>query len=190
MDHGREPERLPVTVVVNRRVRPGRQRDYEAWVRDISAVAARFPGFQGISVLRPSAGAADEYALVMRFATYDDLRRWERSDERADFLERLRPLTVDDGAWQEQTGLETWFTLPGRPVPAGPPPRWKQAVLTTLALVPLLIVSNAVVADRLDFLPAPVRTALVTPVLVAIMTWVLMPAVTRLAYRWLYPESS
>jgi antibiotic biosynthesis monooxygenase (ABM) superfamily enzyme len=176
-----------VTVVISRRVRSGRGPDYEAWVRDVIPVAERFAGFEGLSVLRPSRATPDEYALVMRFASYDDLRAWEHSDERRELLRRLRDLTVDEGAWQEQTGLETWFTLPGRPVPAGPPPRWKQAVLSTLALVPLLLVSNALIEDRLDVLGAVLRTVVVTPVLVAIMTWLLMPAVTRLAYRWLYP---
>jgi antibiotic biosynthesis monooxygenase (ABM) superfamily enzyme len=44
----------PVTVSVARRVRPGREAQYEAWVRGITAAAARFPGHLGINVLRPS----------------------------------------------------------------------------------------------------------------------------------------
>lgn len=178
----------PVTVVIQRRVLPGRKDDYERWVSDVSRVAARFPGHQGLSVIRPSGGAVDEYVLVMRFATYEDLRRWETSDERRRYLERLEPLTVGESAWQEQTGLETWFTLPRRPVPTGPPPRWKMALLTTAALYPLLVAASLVVGDRLDPWPLVLRPAATTPVLVALMTWVVMPAVTRATYRWLYPD--
>lgn len=180
----------PVTVVISRRVQPGRHADYEQWVRDISGAVAQFPGHEGISVLRPGGPDSPDYVLVVRFASYEDLRRWERSDERRRFLDLLRPLTVDEGAWQQQTGLETWFTLPGRPLPAGPPPRWRMAALTTLALYPLLVVTDAVIGGRLVGLPFALRTALTTPVLVAIMTWALMPVVTRVAYRWLYPQAS
>lgn len=180
----------PITVVISRRVRPGRHADYERWVRDISAVVKQFPGHDGMSVLRPGGVESSDYVVVLRFASYEDVRRWERSEERQRFLARLEPLTFDEGAWQQQTGLETWFTLPGRPVPAGPPRRWKMALLTTVALYPLLVVTDALVGSRLVGLSFVVRTALTTPVLVAIMTWVLMPLVTRVAYGWLYPQAS
>lgn len=185
-DRGRR--RDPVTVAISRRVRPGRDAAYEDWVHRVSDIAAGFPGHEGISVIRPGAPGDDRYVLVMRFARPEDLRRWVVSDERRRYLDELGDLTVDEGAWQEQTGLETWFTLPGQPVPTGPPPRWKMALLTTLALYPLLVVTDLLVGQRLSPVPFALRAALTTPVLVAIMTWALMPAVTRASYRWLYPD--
>ena len=179
----------PVTVVISREVRPGREADYEAWLEGISAEVARFPGHEGISILRPADHAFNEYVLVLRFVSYDDLGRWRGSPERRDWIDQLGAMTVDRGRWQEQTGLETWFTLPGRPVPTGPPPRWKQAILTTVGLVPLLWLSNATLGRAVGgVLPGWLATLLVTPLLVALMTWVVMPPITRGAYRWLYPE--
>lgn len=178
----------PVTVVIRRRVLEGRHADYEAWVHAVSETAARFPGHQGISVLRPR-GDEDEYVLIMRFAGHEDLRRWETSEERRRHLRALAELTADQGAWEEQTGLETWFTLPGRRLPARPPPRSRMAILTTVGLYPLLVLTQLLVGERLEPVPVLLRPALTTPVLVVIMTWGVMPLLTRLAYRWLYPPA-
>jgi uncharacterized protein len=182
---GRRGDAEPVTVVIRRRVLPGREADYEAWVHDISATARRFPGHQGISALRPE--GTDEYVLVMRFAGHEELRRWETSEERHGHLRDLEALTADQGAWEEQTGLETWFTLPGRPAPARPPARWRMAVLTTVGLYPLLVLTQVLVGDLLEPVPMLLRPAITTPVLVVIMTWGVSPLLTRAAYRWLYP---
>ena len=41
---------------------------------------------------------------------------------------------------QRVSGLETWFSLPGRTAPA--PPKWKMATVTILAIIPLVLLMN------------------------------------------------
>ncbi|MFA9443974.1 antibiotic biosynthesis monooxygenase [Egicoccus sp. AB-alg6-2] len=178
----------PVTVVISRLVRAGREAAYETWVHDVGLILAQFDGAEGVTVLPPgTAHSGPEWVLVLRFRDREAMMRWKRSDLRARWIERLDDLTIDTGAWEEQSGLETWFTLADRPTPAGPPPRWKQALLTTLGLVPLLLLSSVALGPVTRGWPAWLQTVVVTPVLVALMTWAVMPAVTRAAYRWLYP---
>ena len=38
-----------------------------------------------------------------------------------------------------RSGLDTWFTLPDMPAPVKPPPKWKMALVTWLALFPMVI---------------------------------------------------
>jgi len=179
----------PVTVVISRLVRAGRQRDYEAWVHEVGELLAGFDGAEGFTVLPPgTAHSGPEWVLVLRFRDEASMHRWKASEVRARWIARLDDLTVDPGAWEEQSGLETWFTLEGRPTPTGPPPRWKQAVLTTLGLVPLLLVSNWALAPVTAGWAGWLRTVVVTPFLVVLMAWVVMPAITRATYRWLYPD--
>ncbi|MFP5252180.1 MAG: antibiotic biosynthesis monooxygenase [Actinomycetes bacterium] len=180
----------PVTAVLSRRVRPGRAAEFETWVAGITGALTSFPGSLGVTVLRPAELERDEWLLVLRFASAEDLAAWRTSDVRARWLADVDDLVVGDLGWQERTGLEAWFTLQGRPVPGGPPPRWKQAVLTTIGLVPLLLLSNATLGAALAAAGVgPVlRVLLVTPLLVAAMFWVVMPRVTAVAQRWLYPD--
>ena len=83
-----------------------------------------------------------------------------------------------------------WFQMPKRHAPGAPqpPPRWKMAMITWLAIFPLINVLNLVLAPLLGGLPAIVRTLVSTAILVPLMTWVVMPAMTRLFLRWLFPK--
>ena len=48
----------PVTAVASRRVKPGREQEFEEWVSGILAAANKFPGYLGSEVLRPSRRSA------------------------------------------------------------------------------------------------------------------------------------
>jgi antibiotic biosynthesis monooxygenase (ABM) superfamily enzyme len=85
------------------------------------------------------------------------------------------------------TGLETWFTLPAQPG-ATPPPPYKMAVLTWITIFPLITAAVAVTGPLLEELPLAVRLAITTGLTVPLMTWVVMPRVTRLLRGWLYPH--
>jgi antibiotic biosynthesis monooxygenase (ABM) superfamily enzyme len=56
----------PVTVLYSRRVKPGREADFETWARGIVAAARRFPGHLGASVL--DAPGSREYHILFTFA--------------------------------------------------------------------------------------------------------------------------
>ena len=47
------------------------------------------------------------------------------------------------------TGLETWFTLPGRPG-AAPPPPYKMALLTWITIFPLITAIVAITGPLLE----------------------------------------
>ena len=88
------------------------------------------------------------------------------------------------------TGLEFWFA---RPVPPGaashPPPRWKMATVTIVGLFPLiLLVAPRLRSLLIGSLNAALTTLVVVAVIVALMTWLVMPILVRLAAAWLYPE--
>ena len=87
------------------------------------------------------------------------------------------------------TGLETWFTLPGQPGAAPPPPR-TTALLTWITIFPLITAIVAISGPALEDLPLAERLGITTALTVPLMTWVVMPRVTRLLHRWLYPEQA
>jgi antibiotic biosynthesis monooxygenase (ABM) superfamily enzyme len=86
------------------------------------------------------------------------------------------------------SGLETWFTLPRLPG-TPPPPRYKMAVLTWITIFPLITLVVILLGPLLDGLALVPRLAITTAVTVPIMTWLVMPRVTRVMRRWLYPDT-
>ena len=64
------------------------------------------------------------------------------------------------------------------------------AIVTLLALFPLIQLANLTLVPLLELLPLPdlLQRLIVTGILVLLMTYVLMPRMTKLFSRWLYPQ--
>jgi antibiotic biosynthesis monooxygenase (ABM) superfamily enzyme len=177
----------PVTTTVTRRIRPGHEAAYEAFLAGISGAARAFPGYLGVEVFRPADGQGGEYRTVYRFDSVAHLRAWQSSAERAAWLARAEPHVAGPMRTQVLTGLEGWFTLPSQPgVP--PPPPYKMALVTWATIFPLITLVVVATAPLVGAWPLAARLAVTTGVTVPLMTWVVMPRVTRLLHPWLYPD--
>ena len=174
-------------MLYSRRVKPGREADFEAWARGIVAAARQFPGHLGASVL--DAPGSREYHILFTFADRRSLRAWLDSDERRRWLVRVGELLEADRGLQQLTGLETWFKLPGSNVPTmTPPPRWKMWLVSLVAVYPLVLAFQVLIVPRMARLPLPLRALVFPLVLLTLMTFVVMPMVTRALRRWLGPR--
>ena len=94
----------PVTILVRRRVKPGQEAAYEAWLTRLTEGAGRdFPGYLGSEFHRPASSGA-EYRSLFRFDRLEALERFEASDFRAAMLAEVAPLVAGDavmtGYWQ------------------------------------------------------------------------------------------
>ncbi len=176
----------PATGLASRRVEAGREGEFEEWVSGILGAVKGFPGYLGSDVLRPKDAEDDEYRIIYRFDHASNLERWEESEERRRWLDRAEPL-VREQTIHRLTGLETWFTLPAR---AGEPapPRYKMAVVTWLAVFPTVLVIFTLFGPLLNLLPTVLRTLVFTLTMVTLMTYLIMPRMTRLFSFWLYPK--
>ena len=98
-----------------------------------------------------------------------------------------RPGRDDKGAPRTVSGMETWCRAPSGAATVAPP-RWKMAVASGIAVLPVSLVANGVLGPLLGALPLPVRAALFAVLFSTVMTYLMMPAVTGLLRRWLYPR--
>jgi antibiotic biosynthesis monooxygenase (ABM) superfamily enzyme len=171
------------TEVVTFHVLPGREADFEAWAHDMTTVATGHPGHLGAAWLRPDAmGGA--YQVVLRFSSPRLLDEWMSSPERAEMVNKLAGIATHSETRQTGTGLETWFSLPGQALP--PPPKWKMCLVTFGAVYPLSIVFNWLVAPRVHDWALLVRAVFFPVALVPLLTFVVMPRLSRLLRGWLY----
>lgn len=169
----------PVKIVLERLVHPGQDAAFRAWAERFTGAAAAAPGHQGASVL--SAGAGGAHVILLRFASAAEFERWRESPAYRDALHEADASSRPSHDPQVRSGLETWFTLPGAPRPVA---RWKMALVTWLALLPQVVVLSFLLAPlRLPFLAG---VALSTAIPVAMLTWVIMPRLTRALDGWLH----
>jgi antibiotic biosynthesis monooxygenase (ABM) superfamily enzyme len=172
---------VPVTVTVARVVRPEHRDTFERWAEDTLALASTFPGNLGVSLLHPGEGSS-EYHLVYRFADGESLAGWERSPQRRAALVHLDEM-VDEVRYARVAGLESFFTRP-----AAPGPRWRSTVLTVVAVFAITSMFQLLVTPHLTSWPLEARLLLSAVVVVLLLGYVVMPALTRVFRRWLQPR--
>ncbi len=173
----------PVTVVITWNVVPGREAVFEEWAHGITEAGRRYPGHLGSNWFRLGRNA-NRYRTVIKFADDASLRGWMNSEERRDWLGRVEGYTRRSE--EHLTGMETWFTLPGAASPV--PPRWKMFLVTVVCSYAVSLTVNLTLHDILYAVPLAVRVLISTVILVAALTWPILPNVTRLLRRFLYPR--
>ncbi len=179
----------PVTIDISRRIKPGCEAAFEEILLGTITDAMKVEGHLGVNVFRPTDSRNPTYRVIFKFDRMSNLRRWEESDLRCQWLARMESLTLGQPETQILTGLEAWFTLPGQRI-ITPPPRYKMTVITWLAIFPLIVCINLVFGAFLSSLPMLLRSLILTVVLVLLMTYVVMPQMTRLFTGWLYPSDN
>jgi antibiotic biosynthesis monooxygenase (ABM) superfamily enzyme len=179
-----------VISVIRHEVRPGSEERYEGWIGKIVPVAKRFPGHAGVTVVRPPASSRT-YTVVVRFDEIEHLQAWLGSDTRTQLLEEIEPHLSRADLPEIQTGLEFWVTTPEVVQRAASP--FKQFLLVLSVIYPLTLVVPMSLQPLLTATPgfgAPyARTLVSTIVIVALMTYIIMPRYTRLVTDWLYRET-
>ena len=187
---GRSPDR-PVTVSIHRRIHPDLVPDATRWVQAGVNMANAYPGFLGSGWVRAAKDSHD-WHMLYRFAGEQALDAWDSSPERAAWLQEGQGL-VEEQRVERRTGIEGWFDEPARvedPQPGDEhrPARWKQSVSIWLGFFPVnlaftLLVSWAV--PSFGELPVLPRVLVTTLVLTPIMTYAVLPWVTRRLAPWL-----
>lgn len=180
----------PVTVSITRHVEPALADQMVAWIRAGFTLAERFPGFLGAGWVRPGTHS-DEWHCLYRFESAESLARWEASHQREWWLGSAQGL-VGDVRKELRTGIEGWFDEPRehdvqdlRPLPAAPP-RWKQAVMIWFAFFPLSLVITLSLAGLLPDLHPALRVLVSTIVMTPVMTYLVLPRLTRALDWWLH----
>lgn len=183
-----DPYDSPVTVSIIRRIKPGCEKAFEEFVSGITAAAMTFEGHLGTTILRPSNPTLPEYRVIFKFDRRSNLEKWEKSECRRQWIAREKVLIVGSPVVEVITGLETWFTLPSSQAII-PPPRYKMAAITFIAIFPLIKIITYYFRPVLVSLPTLLQEMLATGLIVLLMTYVIMPRMTRLFAFWLYPFS-
>ena len=176
-----------VTLVVKHRVKAGFEVPYEAWLRNIVAIAGQQEGHLGVDVVRGKNAGLDSYTCVLRFCSTEAMQRWLDSPQRLTLVNEATPMLADGDQTEVNPVNEFWFAPQADA--STPPPRWKQAVVTLLVILPHTLLVPLIWGPvlRLNaFLSSYfVATFLITLTIVVSVVYLFMPLATRLFAPWL-----
>jgi uncharacterized protein len=177
-----------VVVSVSRHtVMPGKQQEYEAWLRHMVPIAGKAEGQQGMNVIQPSTGSRT-YTIAHHFDALEHLERWLGSEVWKRLILDVQHLLEDGEQVEIKTGLEFWFRPPGSEQKRAKP--YKQFLVTLSVIFPLTTLVPWLLTPL--FRAAPILGVSAIPhflaaaICVALMTYLIMPHYTRLMAAWLY----
>lgn len=176
---------MAIHVAITRRVRRGSEAEFQRALREFLRDSLASDGVLGVHMLTPPADAAGdstgEYGILRTFADTAERDAFYDSPLYASWLERVAPLVDGDCERRELMGLEAWFrgTSPL-------PPRWKMAVATLCGVYPTSLLLSVTIADLVHAWPFLLRQLVFATSMVALLTWLVMPNVTRALRGWLH----
>ncbi|WP_353168459.1 hypothetical protein [Flavobacterium sp.] len=66
------------------------------------------------------------------------------------------------------------------------PPKWKFAIVVWLAIYPTITLVSYIIGDAIKSWPLPLKTLLMTGILVPLMVFILLPFLRKLLGNWLH----
>jgi uncharacterized protein len=174
------------TAVVARKIRRGCERDYEEWLAKVAASLPSVAGYDGMTCLSSTDAQGSVRTMLIRFKSSTDLSNWEQSDIRHSLAKEGNRFS--SAYYQTAAGLENFFAVPALTTA---PPRWKMCLLT-IPIVYLLVNAVLIVFSRL--IPGmrtwspEVRMVPVIPVMVVLLTYTALPAVSKIFAPWLFAQ--
>jgi antibiotic biosynthesis monooxygenase (ABM) superfamily enzyme len=177
----------PVTVVVTRKVKRGRESQYEDWLRRLLNESKSMKGYIGATIQKPPAGSR-EYTSIFRFDTVDNLRKFEESELRSKYLREVVDYVEADAIWKKYTGLEFWFSPPKDAI-IPQPSRSRMALVMIAVVFGLVVLIGQIVNMVAVGVPFYIRLFVTISIEIFLMTYVLMPRITKLLSKWIYPSS-
>lgn len=108
--------------------------------------------------------------------------------ERGNMARKLPNLLIGDSHNQECTGLDFWFDRPNTAQRLKDPPFWKQVAIGVICVYPLVLLLNWALGPVTGGFPREIALLINVVILSALLTYPVMPWVTRLLRAWLYPN--
>jgi uncharacterized protein len=176
-------DRGPITIIITRAVREGSEEAFEATLRAFIPKSVTFPGHLGVFILRPPPGGR-EFGAVLQFRTQEAWEGFQRWPQYQMFLAEIEPYLQMAPETKTLCGLETWFTPLGAGVLRAPP-RWKMAFVTWIGVCISVYVVNSVFSLFDQNCPMFLNLLVSNAVIVAALTWAVMPLLSWLFRRWL-----
>lgn len=172
---------MPLHVAITRKILPGKEEEFKEALRQFLGDSFAHGGVHGASMITALPGIESREIGILR--TFKDKAERDAFYDSVAFKtwEAYASTVTEEPVYRELNGLEAWFRSPM------PPPRWKMAVATLCGVFPTSMLLSLTVGPLVNDLPMMVRLFIMATLMVVLLTWVVMPVLTKLMKPWLRP---
>ena len=177
----------PIHVAITRRIKPGCEQEFQTALKEFFARSLIESGVHGAAMLVPPPGSGStEYGIIRSFASIAERDAFYASPLYREWKKRVAPLSNGEPEARELHGLEAFF----RGNNSAPPPRWKMAIATYLGVVPTIMTLALTLGPRIRSWNFVMYNLVFNACVVVLLTWVVMPLITRALHGWLQAGES
>jgi antibiotic biosynthesis monooxygenase (ABM) superfamily enzyme len=170
---------MAIHVAITRKILPGKEQEFKDSLRNFLGQSFEHGGVHGAAIISSFPGADDnEIGILRTFKDEKERDAFYHSEQFKQWEDYASTLT-EPAVYRQLTGLEAWFRS------AAPPPRWKMAIATLCGVFPTSMFLYYSTGWFLANLPSPLRLLITASLMVGILTWVVMPLVTKILRPWL-----
>ena len=170
---------MPIHVAITRKVLPGKEQEFKDALHQFMGESFRHDGVHGARIISGPEGDDDrEIGILRTFKNKAERDAFYHSEHFKQWEEYASTIT-EEPVYRELNGLEAWFRS------AAAPPRWKMALVTLCGVFPTSILLNLTISPFVKNFPLFIRLLIIAACMVGILTWVVMPTLTRVLKKWL-----
>ena len=176
----------PIHVAVVRTVKPGCEKAFEQALQEFFQASFAHGGVLGATMIVPPPGSdSRERGILRTFAGEKERDAFYQSAMFKSWEQKAVTLTEGESVDRQMHGLEAWFRSSG-----SPPPRWKMAVATFLGVFPTATILSLTLGQMTKAWPFILGSTVFNVCMVALLTWFVMPLITRFLHHWLHSNET
>ena len=170
---------MAIHIAITRKILPGKEQEFKESLRNFLGQSFVQDGVHGAAIISSFPGAdSNEIGILRTFKDEKERDDFYNSDQ-FQAWESYASTLAEPAVYRQLTGLEAWFRS------STPLPRWKMAIATLCGVFPTSLLLYYTTGWMLKDLPVPFRLLVTATLMVGILTWIIMPLVTKLLKPWL-----
>ncbi len=169
-------------------VKPGMEDQYAEWLHKIQTEQSKFPGYVGTYVQPPTAGTPSLWMTLLRFDSPENMDYWLAAPIRKELLLENKKLVESENIQRMTSSFPGW--MPTDPETHEAPANYKSAMLVLMAIQPIVLFQSRYISPTLKSWQPELSIFLLNATGVSLLTWVAMPFLTKVFYKWLLPGTT
>ena len=179
------------SIVIEYEVSEDKELLFRQWQSELRSAVNQFKGYLGTDIFPPIQGLHNKWYIAVHFDNPINLTDWLDSDSRHNLISVGRKSFAPYQYKELGTGLEGWFSYQGNSNKTKTrPTAWKQNFAVLFGLYPTVMIENLLFSHfhLMESWSLANRIFVSNLVSCSLLTWVVMPFVTRLLNFWLKPQ--
>ncbi|MGJ8535354.1 MAG: antibiotic biosynthesis monooxygenase [Alphaproteobacteria bacterium] len=174
----------PVTLAVTDHVPTSAKVRYEEMVEELHQLFQTQDGFLSVDIVRHNRQHQIEYTILSRWSDEAAIKQWRNNEVFRKRLSEIESITGGPAQHVQAMGLGMWIDH-AEGVAPGLPPAWKRIAMSVVAVYPMLMLLMALSVPIIGGLPQSIQVLIIVIVLSALLTWPIMPWLSKLLHHWL-----